>query len=162
MKKLMWAALGLLLFVVPSRAQSTPAVDAAVGYSYLHVGGTGFNGVSGSLAYNLNHVVGAVGDLGVVHAEGTTITSYTFGPRFSYRSYDKVTPFFEVLFGGSHFAEGVNPFTYAIEGGADLDLSRDGSVGLRPEMGYMGFHENGSTLNGFRFGLSIVFHIGER
>jgi hypothetical protein len=75
---------------------------------------------------------------------------------------DKVTPYFEVLFGGSHFYQGVNPFTYAIEGGADLNLTRDGGVGLRPELGYMGFHENGSNLNGFRFGLSIVFHIGEK
>jgi len=160
MKKLMWVVLCLSLFAVPSHAQETPAWDAAVGYSYLHTGGTGFNGVSGSVAYNVNNVLGAVGDLGIVHATGTTITSYTFGPRFNYRM-EKVSPYFEVLFGGSHFHDGVNPFTYAIEGGADLNLTRDGTVGLRPEMGYMGFRENGSTLNGFRFGLSLVFHLGQ-
>lgn len=161
MKKFMWVALGLLLFVVPSHAQDTPAWDAAVGYSYLHTGGFGFSGVSGSVAYNLNSVLGAVGDLGVVHREGTTITSYTFGPRFNYRM-DQVTPYFEVLFGGSHFYQGVNPFTYAIEGGADWNFTRDGRVGIRPEMGYMGFRDHGSTLNGFRFGLSLVFHLGEK
>lgn len=160
MNRFMWVALGLLLFAVPSHAQDQPW-DAAVGYSYLHVGGTGFSGVGGSLAYNLNNVLGAVGDLGVVHAKTTTITSYTFGPRFSYRM-DQVTPYAEVLFGGSHFYSGFNPFTYAIEGGTDLNFTRDGTIGLRPEMGYMGFHRSGSNLNGFRFALSIVFHLGQK
>jgi hypothetical protein len=73
-----------------------------------------------------------------------------------------ITPYFEVLFGGSHFYSGVNPFTYAIEGGVDLNLTRDGRVGLRPELGYMGFRDNGSTLNSFRFGLGLVFHLGQR
>ena len=161
MKKFMWVALGVLLFMVPSYAQGTPEWDAAAGYSYLHTGGTGLHGVSGSVAYNFNNVLAGVGDLGVVHTDGTTVTSYTFGPRFNYRTGD-VTPYFEALFGGSHFYSGVNPFTFAIEGGTDINLWRDGMIGLRPEMGYMGFHRNGSTLNGFRFGLSVVFHIGEK
>ena len=161
MRKLMWAAFGLLLFVVPSQAQNTPVVDAAFGYSYLHVSGVGFHGVSGSVTYNVNDVIGAVADLGVVHANNTTITSYTFGPRFNYRM-NRVTPYFEALFGGSHFYEGLNPFTFGLEGGTDLDLSRDGSIALRPEMGYVGFREYGSTRNSFRFGLSIVFHLGQK
>lgn len=77
---------------------------------YLHGGGT-------SIAYNLNRYVGLVADFGgydnnrltlftptasqTFHSDGSAYT-YLFGPRFSYRRYERFTPFAQALFGGAH------------------------------------------------------------
>ena len=108
MKKFIWAALALSLFVMPSHAQSASAADVSAGYSYFRIAGsngasgTNMNGVSGSLAVNMNQWAGVVADLGYYHGSpagiGLSNTTYTFGPRFSYRT-AKVTPFFQALFG---------------------------------------------------------------
>lgn len=76
---------------------------------YLHGGSTSF-------AYNFNRYVGLVADFGgydntkltlfnstgsrTVDSNGSAYT-YVFGPRFSYRRYERFTPFFQALFGGA-------------------------------------------------------------
>jgi hypothetical protein len=84
MKKLIMLLLTLPIFVIPSRAQS---FDASVGYSYFRLGGSGGinqNGVSGSLAYNLESWdwLGIVGDFGGYHASpgGVSLNTYTYPP----------------------------------------------------------------------------------
>ncbi|HEV2488449.1 MAG TPA: outer membrane beta-barrel protein [Candidatus Acidoferrales bacterium] len=173
MKKLMWAAVALSFLAVTSQAQDTPKADVAVGYSFLHATGANLNGFNGSVAFNVSSVVGIVGDIGYYHGSpsGTSInaSSYTFGPRFSYRKMDRAVPFFEALFGGSHvsaafggFSGSVNPFAYAFGGGVDLGISHSGKVGLRPEYDYIGLRSNGATLNTQRLSVGIVFHIGSK
>src|SRR5262245_58519663 len=109
MKRFAWIGLALLFLALPSHAQDTPAADVAVGYSYFHLDGSpgaSLNGVSGSVAGNVNNVLGIVADLGVYHGNpqgiGVTTVNYMFGPRFSYRMPNRFTPFAQVLFGGSH------------------------------------------------------------
>jgi hypothetical protein len=163
MKKSLWVALGLLLFVIPSHAQDVPQIDAAVGYNLLHLEGVNLNGASGSVAYNFNKVLGGVGDFGVVDGHSVTITNYVFGPRFNYRPSEKFTPYFEVLFGGSHLSatgDSVNAFTYNLEGGVDVNFTP--KVGLRPELGYEGLHANGQNVNTFRLAIQLVFHLGQK
>ncbi len=176
MKKLLWVALACALFALPSHAQTTPAADASVGYSYLRVtgsNGVNLNGVSGSVSYNANDWFGFVGDLGVYHGSpfgiGFTATTYTFGPRFSYRKDSRVMPFAQALFGGSHFSASSggfgatsNPFAYSIGGGADVPLGSSDRIGLRPQFDYIGFRSNGSTSNSVRISVAFVFHIGQR
>lgn len=177
MKKALWVILACALFALPSHAQTTPAADASVGYSFLRLtgsGGANLNGVSGSVSYNANPWFGLVGDLGVYHGSpsgvGFTATTYTFGPRFSYRNDSKVVPFVQALFGGSHFnasLSGVgsassNPFAFSIGGGADLGLFNNDRVGLRPQFDYVGFRSNGSTANSVRISVALVFHLGQR
>jgi hypothetical protein len=176
MKKFMWVALALSMFVVPSYAQQTPAADVSGGYSYFRVGGSdgvNMNGGNGSVAYNVNNWLGVVGDFGMYHAspEGVsfTTTTYTFGPRFSYRSSGKVVPFAQTLFGGAHLkategGESVssNPFAYSFGGGADLAVGSSGKFTVRPEFDYVGMRQNGSTENCFRIAVGIVFHIGQK
>ena len=78
--------------------------------AYLHGGST-------SLAFNFNRWFGLVADFGgfdnskvtlfsptasnTFDSDGTAYT-YLFGPRFSYRKYERVTPFFQALIGGVH------------------------------------------------------------
>lgn len=176
MKKLLWVALACALFALPSHAQTTPAADASVGYSFLRLtgsNGVNLNGVSGSASYNANDWFGLVGDLGVYHGSpsgvGFTATTYTFGPRFTYRHDSQVQPFVQALFGGSHFSASYggfggssNPFAFSIGGGADVPLGGSDRVGLRPQFDYFGFRSNGSTSNSVRISIALVFHIGQR
>ena len=176
MKKFLWVAFALSLLAVSSPAQQIPAADVSGGYSYFRIGGSGganLNGFSTSAAYNANDWFGVVGDLGVYHGSpsGVSLTAltYTFGPRFSIRKTDKVVPFAQALFGGSHVSASFggssgssNPFTFSLGGGAELPLGSRGKVALRPEVDYFGLRSNGSMSNCVRISVGIVYHIGER
>ncbi len=176
MRKFIWVAFALSFLAVSSQAQQIPAADVSAGYSYFRVGGSGganLNGFSTSAAYNANDWFGVVGDLGWYHGSpsgvGITAMTYTFGPRFSIRKSDKVVPFAEALFGGSHLSASfggasaaTNPFTYSFGGGAEVSLSSSHKVALRPEVEYFGLRENGSTGNCVRISVGIVYRIGER
>lgn len=176
MKKFMWVALALSLFVIPAHAQLAPAADVSTGYSFLHLGGTNganLNGGTGSIAFNANDWLGLVGDLGFYHGSpssvSTTAVTYTFGPRLSYRAGGRVVPFGEALFGGSHLSASfagvsasTNPFAYSFGGGADLAVSNTDKWTLRPEFEYVGMRENGATENCYRLSIGIVFHLGHK
>lgn len=167
MKKPMMAALTFMVLATIARAQGTPVVDVAGGFSAIQVV-KGFSvtayGGSGSVALNLNHWLGAVGDFGLYHASpfgpGLSAGTYTFGPRFSYRHWDKFTPFAHLLLGGVRYAN--NGFVFGAGGGADIGLDRGGRFALRPQVEYFGFRANGSTANTLRAGIGIVFRIGKR
>jgi outer membrane immunogenic protein len=179
MKKFMWVALALSLFVIPAHAQMAPAADVSTGYSFLHLDGTAgasginLNGGTGSIALNANDWLGLVGDFGVYHGSpssiSTTAVTYTFGPRLSYRAGGRVVPFGEALFGGAHLSasySGVsattNPFDYSFGGGADLAVGATDKWTVRPEFEYVGMRENGNTQNCFRVSVGLVFHIGQK
>jgi len=177
MNKLLWSAFTFLLLAAVSHAQDTPAAEVAAGYSHFHIikGLTiGMDGGSASAAFNANDWFGVVGDLGVYHSEpccvDLTATTYTFGPRFSYRKLDRVVPFAQALFGGSNFSttfngvtgSGGNHFAYGIGGGLDITLGRSGKAALRPQGDYFGVRVNGSTINNVRLSLGIVFRLGKK
>lgn len=173
MKKFIWAALALSLVAIPSHAQQTPVSDVSVSYSYLRSGGVGLNGVAGSAAYYANDWFGLIGDLGVYRGSpagvGVTALTYTVGPRFSVRKSDRVVPYVQALFGGSHisasfggFSGSVNPFAFGVGGGAEISLASSGRVVLRPQVEYFGLHSSGATGSGVRISVGIVYRIGSR
>jgi hypothetical protein len=95
-------------------AADHPKVETFFGYTYTransasNVPAFSANGGSGQVAVNFNKWVGFVMDIGAVHNGNisdvhldTTLTNYLFGPRVSFR-HSRVTPFFNVLFGGMH------------------------------------------------------------
>jgi opacity protein-like surface antigen len=131
------------------------------------------NGGTASIALNTNNWVGLVGDFGVYHASpegvGTSLTTYTFGPRFSYRAGGKVVPFGQALFGGAHISASYqgasatsNPFAYTFGGGADLAMDSAAKWTVRPQVEYLGMRENGATENSVRISVGLVFHIGQK
>lgn len=174
MRKLAYLTLLIAASSMACMAQETPAVEVSAGYSYFRIGGSGGtnqNGASGSLAYNFNQWVGAVADFGIYHSSPAGVSlnteTYMFGPRFSYRSPARVTPFAQVLFGGSHASASVagttatsNPFAYSFGGGADFPVTS--SIAIRPQVDYVGLRSGGSTSNCVRLSAAVVFHFGAR
>lgn len=183
MKRLV-CLLGMLLFFgAAAAAQETPKVDAFAGYSYVRAnpatsGAPNFNlhGGSASVAWNVNNWLGIVGDVGGYHTGeisgvSVDVTTYTylFGPRVSYRKYDRFTPFGQVLFGGAHqsiSAGGAstsdNAFAMSFGGGLDAKLTKRFSwrVG-QVEYLLTRFPEtttSAETQNNLRVSTGIVFH----
>jgi hypothetical protein len=107
----------------------TPRFELFLGYSYLRAVPFAYgnrldwlNGGSTSIAFNLNRYLGLVGDFGGFNETRLLITpgnpsgatgpyeavdggsAYTFlgGPRLSFRSHERLTPFVQALFGEMH------------------------------------------------------------
>ncbi|MBZ5535793.1 MAG: hypothetical protein LAO31_07550 [Acidobacteriia bacterium] len=169
----------LILSVIPLIvcAQETPQAEVSVGYSYIHVGSISSNASTGvpptinlhgadlSISGNLNEWLGVVADLGYYHSSGFVVpvnsVSYLFGPRLSYRKNERVTPFFQTLFGGFHTNSGVkdNAFAMTVGGGVDVKVSR--SVAIRAAQAeYMLTRSFGDTQHNFRFSAGVVFRFG--
>jgi hypothetical protein len=158
------------------QAQNTPVADISAGYSFFYVL-KGFtlatNGGGGSVAFNANSWLGLVGDFGVYQAApsshtGLTVATYALGPRLSYRKWDRIIPFGQLLLGGGHASEiaggftGTNSFVFGAGGGADIGLDSAGKFALRPQLDYFGFRANGSTTNNVRVSIGIAFRIGHK
>jgi outer membrane immunogenic protein len=167
-------------------AQETPnKIDIFAGYSYVRANpgptsGDSFslNGGSASVSYHIRDWVSGVADFGGYtngNILGTgvdgTLSTYLFGPRFSYRSYHRFKPFAETLFGVAHAGASIgggavgstqNSFALVIGGGVDYRISS--RLSLRPlQVDYLltRFGEgtgNGQTQNNLRASTGIVIH----
>lgn len=181
-----------------------PRYELFLGYSYLQavpelaVGNrlVRLNGGTASIAFNLNRSVGLVADIGDytnsqmrfqggytstvnVNNANEAVLTYLFGPRFSYRRYDRITPFAQVLFGGVHANQVVldnctfscillpseSSFALTAGGGLDLNLSRHFAIRLIQAEYLMTRFTNyttgtGGTQNDMRLASGVVFRFG--
>jgi hypothetical protein len=163
MKKLALLALGLVLFAIPSHAQSA---DASLGYSYFRLGnsnGINQNGVSGSVAV-YHHWFGIAGDFGFYHASpggiSTNTSTFLFGPRLMLKNPSRINPFVQGMVGGAHFtASGFGSATdlaFSFGGGVDFPVLP--FLALRPQVDYVGIHESGQTVNCTRVSVAVAVH----
>jgi opacity protein-like surface antigen len=184
----------------------TPKVEWYLGYSFWRAMPTSpsnrmgyLHGGSTSLAYNVNSYVGLVADFAnyddtkltllsptgsrTVDSNGSAST-YAVGPRFSYRRYERFTPFVQALFGRVHAStvriagctgttncsplSSDNAFTAIAGAGLNIKISKH--VALRLFEGdfllthfknpvLMGRQERGWQKNA-RFSTGIVFRFG--
>jgi peptidoglycan-associated lipoprotein len=122
----------------------TAAMEIGVGYTYFHAnapamdcGCFSLNGGGGSIVVNAPHGVSLVADLSAAHAnnvDGTTqsvtIFDYLFGPRYSYLSAHRFTPFVQALAGGTKemsnyaYVQSVNAFAASCGGGVNTVINR--------------------------------------
>ncbi|MCI0627110.1 MAG: hypothetical protein L0387_36600 [Acidobacteria bacterium] len=181
------------LFPVPPRSPQpseglmgteAPKVDLFLGYSYLRASpGSGFEGFdshggSASAAFNLSNWFGMVADFGGyrftevlgIPARGNILT-YLFGPRFSYRQNDRITPFVQLLFGGARISGSAlgtsaeeNAFAMAAGGGLDLNVHRNVAIRLVQTeyllSRFTGLSGSRETQNNVRLSAGIVFRLG--
>jgi outer membrane protein OmpA-like peptidoglycan-associated protein len=181
-----------------------PKVELFLGYSYLRAVPTlatgnrlvWLNGGSASIAYNFNRYLGIVADVGdytnseirfpgpytgtvdVNDADGGVI-SYLFGPRLSFRKYNRITPFVQALFGGAHASAVVlsdctfsctllpeqNTFAMTAGGGLDVRVRRHFAIRIVQAeylMTRFQSYATGSTgtQNDMRLSSGIVFRFG--
>jgi outer membrane protein OmpA-like peptidoglycan-associated protein len=183
----------------------TPRVELFLGYSYLRAVPTlatgnrlvWLNGGSTSIAFNLNRYLGIVGDFGgfddtqlrlagtsgspttVADSSGTVFT-YLAGPRLSFRKYNRITPFAQVLFGDAHASAvtlsdcaggGCTPlptedsFALTAGGGLDLRIRRHLAIRLiQAEYLMTRFKDlttgNNTMQNDVRLSSGVVFRFG--
>ena len=190
MKRLALLCGAMLLFAGLASAQDSPKIEAFGGYSYLRANADGvgynFNGGSGSLAYNLTPWLGVVGDFGGYHWSGSgenqgvdsTLVTYLFGPKVSYR-HGPITPFAQVLLGGAHISAtdnecehsphsrkrydscgstsgSQNGFSMALGGG--LDWNATSHIGIRLiQAEYLMTRFDSQSQNNARISTGVVF-----
>ena len=176
MRKSFWvlALLAILAFTLPARAQEeTPKVELYAGYDYVRLtsGATSFNfnGGSGQFDYNVNHWLGAVGELGGYYTSKdyrAGIISYQFGPRINLRGHGRVTPFAQVLFGGARSIDISPENTFAMTAGGGVEFKISEHFAIRPvqaEYFLTKFTDGASNRqNNFRYGAGIAFRFGAR
>src|ERR1700730_15551172 len=84
----------------------TPKYEVGLNYSWLHVNSANYdyhrtgNGGSGYFQYNLNHIIGLVGDFGgyanTRKGIDEKLVTYMFGPRFNWR-HSRLSPYVQFL-----------------------------------------------------------------
>jgi outer membrane immunogenic protein len=130
-------------------AQSAPKAEIAVEYNYVHAnappsgcGCFSMMGGGASAGFEVHGGLAAVGEFSGTHASNIaptgkdlTLTSYLFGPRYTYHAGQRLAPFGEVLVGLSHASGELAPtktlsgassnvFGAAIGGGLDYNAGR--------------------------------------
>jgi outer membrane protein OmpA-like peptidoglycan-associated protein len=180
----------------PGPAESTPLgrlvpkYEFSAMYDYISFApGSPFenfnnHGGSGSFTYNFSRWLGLTGELGgyqfsrnlfpltgsSAEASGG-IVSYLFGPRLSWRKFDRFVPFGEFLAGGTHAGvelagvNGQSSFAIATGGGLDIVLTRN--VAWRfAQLDYLMTTHSGPALgpsgrqNNFRAATGLVLRFG--
>jgi opacity protein-like surface antigen len=180
----------LISFALPAKAQdATPRFEAYAGYDYtrfnVNANVPGIapsaayngNGGGGQIAYNVNHWLGAVADLGGLIATSSgngafagAAFTYLFGPRVNFRR-GKLTPFVQVLLGGIRTTDGIaqstgteNNFAMTAGGGIDFKVSKH--VSVRPVQAEYFLTKIPDGLNNrqnnFRFSAGVVFRFGHQ
>jgi len=183
MKRLTWFIPALLLFCVPANAQDTPAWEFAGGYSYLraNINGSSFhlNGGGGSITENLNSWFGGrfefnafQGNVSVPSATGTVVKSvsaqtFTYGPVFSYRKLDRVTPYGHVQFGAIHASQGylgisASATKFAVAPGGGLDFKINQRAAVRIQADYVATYFLKARQDNVQFSAGIVIRIGSK
>lgn len=179
----LFGLLTISLFGSAANAQEEPKVDVFAGYSYVRVNpstaGTpnfSLNGGEASLSYHVKDWLSGVADFGgytngslPVTGTSGTLSTYLFGPRVSYRSYRRFTPFGEALFGVAHAGGTIagGPGTHNVLGmafGAGVNYRLTNRFSLQPlKVDYLltRFSEgtpNNQTQNNLRASTGIVIH----
>ena len=175
MRRLIWLIPAVLLSCFPVLAQQTPQWELSGGYSHF-IANTGNNSFSldgggGALQENMNDWFGARieinafgGDTGGVHV---TAQTYSFGPVFAYRRFERITPFAHVQLGAIRASSGYlgiseasTRFMVAPGGGVDIGINPRFAVRLQGDYVTTDFlNERQSNI---QFSAHLVFRIGRK
>ena len=168
-------------------AQGTAVAELGAGYTYVHTnappdgcGCFSMHGGNGWFSYSLTRSFALVAEVGGQRAsdidgsgEDLTLTSYLFGPRYSWRKSGRFAPFGQVLLGGAHasgsfagsrFANTSNAFAMVAGGGFDVGITRHLAARAFEADYYLTHFSNGlnDRQNNLRISAGIIFRFGEK
>jgi opacity protein-like surface antigen len=175
MKRIIWVVLAILVSCVSAHAQEIPQWEIFGGYSYLRANlsgpgsSFGMNGGGGSVGENMNSWFG--GRFEVKAFDGTTAgtrvtaQTITFGPVFTYRKFNRFTPYAEVEFGDVHASRGylgisssANKFAMTAGGGVDYGIN--GRFAIRMQVDYLMTRFLDMGQNNIQASAGVVFRFG--
>ncbi len=177
MKRFMWLIPAVLVVLSCStvRAQETPAWDISGGYSYLkaNLGSSSFNlnGGSTSATEYLNSWFGGRAEISAYQGSvsGTTMSAQTatYGPVFTYRRYDKFTPFANVELGVIHGSQGYlgisqSAFKFAMTLGGGVDVNVNQRAAIRLQADYLMSRFLALRQNNVQASVALVVHFGKK
>ncbi len=175
MKKVMWILPAILLLSMTAHAQETPSWEVAGGFSYLKadLGGSSFHllGGTGSATQNLNNWFGGRLEVTAYHGSeaGSTVSAqtFTYGPVFSYRKLDKVTPFAHFQLGAIHASQGYlgiseNAIKFALVGGGGVDVRVSKMVSVRVQADYLMSRFLALNQNNIQGSVGMVVRFGKK
>jgi len=174
--------------VMSAQEVPTPRYEVGLNYSWLHVNSSNYdyqrtgNGGSGYFEYNLNRMIGLVGDFGGYANTRKGINdkalTYLFGPRFNWR-HSRWNPYVQFLFGGAYAWSGPsgnsntqNAFATAAGGG--LDYKWTSHIAIKPvQVEYVMTQFDSAQLGGstksfgdhqndVRYSAGVVFQFGSK
>jgi|SRR5665213_2118602 len=152
MKRVLWLIPALLVILpcATARAQEVPAWEISGGYSYFraNLNGSSFqlNGGATALTENLNDWFGGRIEVNLYKGSSfgreVSAQTFTYGPVFSYRRHDKITPFAHVQFGTIHASQGYlgisqSAFKFAMSPGVGVDLKINQRAAIRLQGDYI-------------------------
>jgi opacity protein-like surface antigen len=170
---------GFMLFVAGSAKAQAQGFEVSGNYQFVRISPGGGNpssncqGAAGTAAVNLNNWLGVVGDFGgckvtgLPTGAGSHEMNYLFGPRLSYHSYGRFTPYVQSLFGGERLtasatgfpSQSINSFAMTVGGGADFTVTRH--LAFRAiQVEYLYTHFSGAKQNNVRIESALVYRWG--
>lgn len=174
MKRVLWLVPAILFLCVSAKAQDTPAWEAGGGYSYLwaNVSGSTFHmqGGEGSLSENLNDWFGGRFEVaaygGTVGGTNITAQTVTYGPVFSYRRFDRITPYAHVQLGAVHASAGYlgisqSAFKFALAPGVGVDFRITDRLGVRGQGDYLMTRFLNARQDNMQFSVGLVLYLGK-
>jgi len=177
MKRFVWLipAVLIVLSCPMVQAQETPEWDISGGYSYLkaNLGGSSFNlnGGATSVTEYLNHWLGGRIEIntyqGGVSGINVSAQTVTYGPVFSYRRYDKFTPFAHVQLGAIHASQGYlgiseSAFKFAMTSGGGVDVKINQRAAIRLQADYLMTRFLTLRQDNVQGSVGLVVHFGKK
>jgi hypothetical protein len=179
MKRFVWLVPAMFLFCLTAKAQDTPAWEVAGGYSYLYAnlgntnstGSFGLQGGGGSITENYNSWFGGRAEVNGYRGteSGTNVSAVTanYGPVFSYRKMDTITPWASVQLGiiqgsAGYVGTSASSFHFGLVTGGGVDVKVSPRVAVRLNADYMMSQFLGLRQDNLTFGGGIVFRFGHK
>jgi len=173
MKRILWVVAVIFIFAASAPAQETPQVEISGGYSFLdaNISGTSFHlqGGHGSATENLNSWFGGRLEIsafgGTISGVTVSAQTFTYGPVFAYRKFERFTPFGHVQLGAIHASQGYLGISqsgtkFAMTTGGGVDVNLNPRFAVRVQGDYLMSRFLNLRQDNLQFSTGLVVRIG--
>ena len=161
-KILMLCVIGFCLPLI-AVAQEYPKAEIFGGYSYLRGEdlNANFSGFNVSATGNFNNWFGVTGDFSGHYKYDFKIHSFLFGPKFSFRGNDRVTPYLHTLIGAVTLGEYRSNTVFGWASGGGVDIKVHPKIAIRViDINYLLLRDRGYNSHNGRLSWGVVWRLG--